>query len=81
MQVYFVSYSRVKHREETPPVPFIAKRMIAIVLVSIVVSVALVYMLAINLEVPGFYGVLKVVLLLSSICAMGSAIPGLLLKY
>jgi uncharacterized membrane protein len=81
LQVYFVSYSRVRSREERPVVPFIAKRMISIVLVSIFVSLLLIYLLGINNEVGSFDGIMKVTLLLSSITAIGSAIPGLMIKY
>lgn len=81
MQVYFVSYSRVKSREERPVFPFMAKRIVAIVLVSFGVSITLIFLLGINNEVGTMESVCKVILLLSSICAMGSAIPGLMIKY
>ncbi len=81
LQIHFVSYSRVQHKEERPAFPFIAKRMTSIFIVSFVVSTGLVYLLGIPELLSSFEGVRNVILLLTSICAIGSAIPGLMLKY
>ena len=81
LQIHFVSYSRVQHKEERRALPFIAKRMISILIVSFVVAAGLVYMLAIPKQLANFSSVCNVIMLLTSICAIGSAIPGLMLKY
>jgi uncharacterized membrane protein len=81
LQIYFVSYSRVQHKEERPAFPFIAKRMLSILIVSFVVAVGLVYLLAIPKLLVNPLSICNVIILLTSICAIGSAIPGLMLKY
>lgn len=81
IQVYFISYKRVREKDERRFVPFVVKRMASIVLIAIGVSTGLVYLLAINLQVGNFYDTFRVIVVLWMSCAVGSAIPGLLKEY
>lgn len=81
IQVYFISYQRVKDKEERLFGQFVIKRMMAIMLIALIVSTGLVFLLGINLQTADLYGTAKVVAVLWMACAIGSAIPGLLTKY
>jgi uncharacterized membrane protein len=81
IQVYFISYERVKDKDERLLGQFVLKRMISIIFISLIVSVSLIYMLNVNSRVLDTPGVIKVITLLWMACAIGSAIPGLLNKY
>ena len=81
VQVYFLTYRRLKDKGEHSFGRYVFKRMATILLVAIVVSVSLVYLLAVNLQAADFLETLKIITTLWMACAIGSAIPGLLKSY
>ncbi|MFP4400338.1 MAG: hypothetical protein ACLFPQ_00490 [Candidatus Woesearchaeota archaeon] len=81
IQIYFISYQRVKNKEERSFGQFLFKRMITITGVALIVTLVLVFMLAVNIQAGGLFNTFKVIILLWMACSIGSAIPGLLKKY
>lgn len=80
-EIYFVGYARVKNKKERPAGQFIIKRLITLYIISMLVSLYLVYIFALNYQFPDKYGIFSMVILISMPCAVGSAIPSILKKY
>ncbi len=81
LEIYYVSYVRVKNKKKRPLGQFMAKRFFTLYLIAIFASVILIYMLGINQLAEESIEVLKVVILMSMPCSIGAAIPTLLKKY
>ena len=80
-QIYFIGYSRVKHKNKRRFGQFLTKRLFSYYLVSLFVSFILVYLFGLNLITGSTYESLKIVIVLTVPCAIGSAIPSLLRQY
>ncbi len=80
-EIYFVSYSRVKHKERRHFGQFLTKRLVSLYFVSLFVSFILVYLAGVNLLAGSIYESLKIVINIAMPCAVGAAIPSLLKKY
>ena len=81
IQIYFISYKRVKNKDERLFGQFAVKRFFSILFIAFFVSVLLVFLLGINFTVATNFEVCKIIILLWMVCAIGSGIPGLLVKY
>jgi len=80
-EIYFIGYSRVPNKKSRPFGQFWAKRFVSLYIVTILVSLFLVYTFGINTFVNTGEEVFKIVVLISMPCAVGAAIPSLLTKY
>jgi len=80
-EIYFIGYSRVPNKKTRPFGQFWAKRFVSLYIVTILVSLFLVYIFGINTFVNTGEEVFKIVVLVSMPCAVGAAIPSLLTKY
>ncbi len=80
-EIYFIGYSRVPNKKARPFGQFWAKRFVSLYLVTILVSLFLVYIFGINTFVNTAEDVFKIIILVSMPCAVGAAIPSLLTKY
>jgi len=81
LEIYYVSYVRVKDKKTRRPGQFIAKRFFTMYIIAFISSFLLVYLLAINQRAATSMEVIKVIILMSMPCAIGAAIPTLLKKY
>ncbi len=81
LEIYYVSYIRVKNKKKRPMGQFVAKRFFTLYIIAIVASFLLVYILGVNQQAETSIEVFKVVILMSMPCAIGAAIPTLLKKY
>lgn len=80
-EIYFIGYSRVPNKKSRPFGQFWAKRFVSLYIVTILVSLFLVYIFGINTFVNTGEEVFKIIVLVSMPCAVGAAIPSLLTKY
>ena len=80
-QIYFVGYSRVKHKEKRKFDQFWAKRFFSLYSIAILVSLALVYLFNMNSLTTSLLDIFKIVITVSMPCAVGAAIPSLLKQY
>ncbi len=83
LEIYFVGYTRVnpKERETRHFGQFWLKRLFTLYIISIIVSLGLVYLYGVNDIVGSSLNVFKVVVAVSMPCAVGAAMPSLLKKY
>lgn len=81
VEIYFIGYSRVSDKSHRTFGQFMTKRMLTLYGISILVSFFLVYLFNVNTLVPGFYGTMKLVVILSMPSAIGAAVPNLLKQY
>jgi uncharacterized membrane protein len=79
--IYFLGYKRVKDRERRRPFQFIMKRLITLYIVSIIVPFFLIYIFAVNQQVGTMDNVIKLVVVLSMPCAIGTSISYLFNKF
>ncbi|HLD89104.1 MAG TPA: DUF2391 family protein [Candidatus Nanoarchaeia archaeon] len=79
-QIYFIGYSRIKDTKERPFGQFWLKRLITFYFISIITSVFLVYLFAINQFIAP-EKVFNLVIALSMPCAVAAAIPNLIRQY
>jgi uncharacterized membrane protein len=77
-EIYFIGYSRVKHKERRPFLQFWAKRLISIYVISIAVSFMLAYLFGINYMAGNTEVLLKIIFAVSMPCAIGAAFTDLL---
>lgn len=82
-EIYFIGYSRVKNKTQRRFGQFMTKRLFCMYGITIFVGFGLVYLLNLNssTHVHEFSDVMKIAVLVSFPCAVGSAIPSLLRKY
>ena len=80
-EIYFVGYSRVKEKTTRHFGEFMTKRLVTIYFVAIISSFFLIYIFNIDKNLPTFFDVMKMVVLLSMPCSVGAAIPSLLKQY
>ncbi len=80
-QIYFMGYSRVKHKKRRKFGQFWAKRFFTLYFIAILVSFMLVYLFNMDAVASNFTNVLKIVIAVSMPCAIGAAIPSLLKHY
>ena len=81
MEIYFVAYLRVPNKKQRPFGQFWAKRFVSLYLVTMLVSLFLVYVFGINTFVSTGQDVFKIVVTVTMPCAVGAAVPSLLRKY
>ncbi|MFW6014174.1 MAG: DUF2391 family protein [Candidatus Nanoarchaeia archaeon] len=84
LEIYFISYMRVKNRKARKASPFILKRLVTLYSITLVVTFGLIYLLNLNQhpEVANtFENIARVAVLTSFPCAIGAAVPSLLKKY
>lgn len=83
-EAYFLGYRRVSNKAERKMGQFLFKRVATLFILSLLVSIFLVYTYGINYQPlinNDAINVLKVVIALTMPCATGAAIPSLLKKY
>ena len=83
-EIYFISYTRVKDKDQRKLGQFVTKRLVVLYGISIMVSFIIVYLFNMNNNplVGGlFANVLKIVCLVSFPSAVGAAVPSLLKQY
>jgi len=80
-EIYFVGYTRVKPEEHRKLGQFMAKRFFTFYTVAIIVSFVLTYILGIDMFIPTFAGIVKLVVLISMPGAAGAAIPSMLKQF
>ena len=80
-EIYFVAYLRVPNKKQRTFGQFWAKRFVSLYLVTVLVSLFLVYIYGIDNFVATSDDVFKVVVAVTMPCAVGAAVPSLLRKY
>jgi len=80
-EIYFIGYSRVKNKKKRRPIQFVAKRHIAVYLITITVSIFLANIFAIHTFAGGASNVFKIVFVLAMPCGIGAALADLFKKY
>ncbi len=80
-EIYFIGYSRVKHKERRHFGQFLTKRLFSLYFTSLLVSILLVYIFGVNSIAGNNFEALKIVFVLAMPCAIGAAIPSLLKQY
>jgi uncharacterized membrane protein len=83
LEIYFVGYTRVSRKEKKTRHfgQFWIKRLLTFYVISMIVSLLIVYIYGINLWVGGNYEIVKLVVAVSMPCAIGAAIPSMLRQY
>ncbi len=83
VEIYFISYSRVKNKSERKLGQFMTKRLFTLYSITLIVSFYLIYILNLNNSeyIATFADVLKVAVVVAMPCAIGAAIPSLLKQY
>jgi len=82
-ETYFIAWTKVKNKKQRGLGQFLLKRVTTMFVVAFVVSVYLVYVFGVNNQqfiANNPLNVLKMVILIGMPCAVGAAIPGLLVK-
>jgi uncharacterized membrane protein len=83
-EAYFLGYRRVSNKNERKIGQFLFKRVATLLILSLLVSLFLVYTFGINYQPlidNNIINIFKVVVALTMPCATGAAIPSLLKKY
>ena len=84
LEIYFISYLRVKNRTARKMGQFITKRLFTLYSITMITTIALVYILNLNnhpLVGNDIHNIIKLVIMNSFPCAIGAAVPSLLKKY
>ena len=81
LEIYYISYARVVDKNERKFGQFWAKRFFTLYAISILTSLILVYVFAMDNQLDSYLEILQAVLVLSFPSAVGAAIPSLLKKY
>ena len=83
IEIYFISYSRVKNKSERRLGQFMTKRLFTLYSITLIVSFYLIYILNLNNSeyIKNFLDVMKVAVVVAMPCAIGAAIPSLLKQY
>jgi len=84
LEIYFISYMRVKNRNARKASQFIAKRLLTLYTITLIVTFSLIYLLNLNnhpLIGNEFYYIIRLAIITSFPCAIGAAVPSLLKKY
>ena len=81
-EIYFIGYSRVPNKKERPFGQFFGKRFTALYGITLIVSLYLIYIFGIYLQLEqGWYGIFKMLVLVSMPCSIGSAVPSLMKQF
>ncbi len=84
LEIYFISYLRVKKTKSRDMKCFIAKRLFALYSITIVTTLGLIFLLNLNshpLIGNDLENIVSLLILNSFPCAIGAAVPSLLKKY
>ncbi|MBW3003950.1 DUF2391 family protein [Candidatus Woesearchaeota archaeon] len=81
LEVYFIGYSRVSQRKKRKPGQFVIKRLVAVYLITITVSLFLTNIFGISNIAGNVENIFKIVFVLSMPCGIGAALADLFKKY
>ncbi len=81
LEIYFIGYTRVENKKARPFGQFWAKRFSTMYLMSLLISVFLIYIYNINNFIGGGFDIVRVVIAVSMPTAIGAAVPSLLKQY
>jgi len=76
-EIYFIGYSRVKHKKKRKPLQFVIKRLIAVYLITLSVSLFLTIIFGISEYARNISELAKIILVLSMPCGIGAVISDL----
>ncbi|MBD3310205.1 DUF2391 family protein [Candidatus Woesearchaeota archaeon] len=80
-QIYYVGYSKVKNKKKRHFGQFWFKRLLTLYLISLIVSLYLVYIFGISHIIADKASLFRIIIIISMPSALGAAVPSLIRKF